>query len=74
MKITLESTSRIVQVNGVPARVWQGTTASGVRVVCLVTRIAVETGQDTSLFERELEEHAAPRSDAVEAFPLRLIL
>lgn len=73
MKIEIESTGRVVAVNGLPARVWQGTTASGVRVTCLVTRIAVAAGEPTAEFERELQEHAPPRPEAL-AFPLRMIL
>ena len=32
MKVTLESTTKIVHLNGVPARVREGTTAGGVRI------------------------------------------
>lgn len=73
MKITIESTSKIVELNGVPARVWEGKTESGIPVHCYVTRIAVERDQDGSEFERELQEHRAP-SAAIEAIPLRMIL
>ncbi|HLY83015.1 MAG TPA: hypothetical protein VKQ71_08515, partial [Acidimicrobiales bacterium] len=59
MKITVESTTKIVQleghVGGVPARVWEGTTERGVRVVALVTRITPLDG-DSAQFEQELQE------------------
>lgn len=74
MKMTIESTSRIVHVNGVPARIWQGTTEAGVAVVVAVTRVAVGKGDDAHELERDLVEHAPPNAAAVEAFPLRMVL
>lgn len=41
MKITLESTSKIVELNGVPARVWEGKSESGIPCHAFITRIAV---------------------------------
>lgn len=84
MKITIESTSKIVtlEVGGrdVPARVWQGETESGIPVQCFVTRIAPEIRKDhpeidtlTAVFERDLRRQADPRP-TVEAIPLRMIL
>ena len=73
MKITIESTTRIVLVNGVPCRMWQGTTESGVEIAALVTRIGVAVldaaGNVAEEFERELQEHAAPLPAAVAMFP-----
>lgn len=74
MKITIENTSKVVQVNGVPARVWEGQTDTGIPVYCLVTRIAVHNSQDCSQFERELQEQRAPSAEVSEVFPARLIL
>ena len=73
MKITLENTTRIVTVNGVPARIWEGMTASGVRVHAFITRIAVASTDDTTQFEAELQESRAPSPEA-RAIPLRMIL
>lgn len=84
MKITIESTPKLVTllVNGasVPARVWQGETASGIPVQAFITRIAPEIhGCDplhddlTEDFERELVRQADPRP-TVEAIPLRMII
>ena len=78
MKITIESTDRIVQLltrpgaEPVPARLWEGETDSGIQVQCLITRIAAQKGQDLSQFDRELQEQRTPRDG--QAFPLRLIL
>lgn len=74
MKITIESTSKIVELNGnTPARVWEGTTESGIPVHCFIARVAVQEDQNCSQFERELQEQRAP-SAVVEAIPLRMIL
>ena len=73
MKITIESTTRIVTANGVECRVWEGVTERGVKIQALIPRIAVANGQDTSQFEAELREHSAPSAE-VQAFPLRMIL
>jgi len=72
MRITIESTSKVVQLNGVPARIWEGKTESGIPVHYYVTRIATNS-KDTSEFERELQRHRAPSAE-VEAIPLRMIL
>jgi hypothetical protein len=77
MKITIESTSHIVNIiNGgppVPARIWEGQTESGIPVHCYITRIAVAGEHDQSQFQRELQEHKAP-SPEIAAIPLRLII
>ncbi len=77
MIVTLESTTKIVRlvVDGreVPARVWEGTTSSGIPCHAYITRIAVAPDQDAAEFERELVEQRRP-SPAIEAIPLRLIL
>lgn len=73
MKITLESTTRIVKVNGMAARIWEGKSAKGVPIVACITRIAVEREADNSEFERELKEHAAP-SPAAMVFDTRFFV
>lgn len=73
MEIHLHQTSKIVELNGVPARVWDGTTASGIPVHAYITRIAVHNDEQHEEFERELLAQRAP-SEAVQAIPLRLII
>ena len=73
MKVTLEPTSKIVSLDGGPARVWEGHTANGVPCHAYITRIAVAREQDASEFERALEEQRRP-SPAIEAIPARLVL
>lgn len=73
MKITVESTEKIVWLNGVPARIWEGQTDTGIPIHCFVTRIAVSKDQDATQFEQELQEHKIP-SPEIASYPLRLIL
>ena len=73
MNIQIHSTEKIVELNGVPARVWEGVTESGIPVHCFITRIAVSKDQDTTQFEAELQEHAAPSAE-IQSYPLRLII
>jgi hypothetical protein len=52
MKMTLESTPKMVMVrevgakDGVECRVWEGETARGTRVTALITRIDVQDGSE----------------------------
>lgn len=77
MQVQLESTSRIVRltVNGVsvPARIWEGTTAGGIRCHAYITRIAVHKDDDAAEFDRDLQEHKAPTAEVL-AIPLSMIL
>ena len=80
MKITIESTSQVTLLktsalaDGILCRVWEGETDSGVKVHCLIPRIAVKNDQDVTQFEAELIEQRAPSADTVACFPLRMIL
>lgn len=77
MQVTLESTTKLVTliVDGtqIPARVWEGRTANGIPCHAFITRIGVAKDADSSEFERDLQEHAAPTPE-IQAIPLRLIL
>lgn len=73
MKLTIESTTKTVTLNGVPARIWEGHTESGIPVYCYITRIAVKNDQDCTQFEKELVEHRRPSAE-IEAIPMRMIL
>ena len=73
MRVQLISTSKIVNLNGVPSRVWEGETASGIKVHAFITRIAVRQGDNADEFERELLECDQP-SPEVQSYPNSLIL
>jgi hypothetical protein len=73
MKLILEQTTKIVTLNGIPARIWEGHSDSGIAVHCYITLVAVHESFDASQFEQELLEQRKPSLD-IEAMPLRLIL
>jgi hypothetical protein len=79
MKIIIESTAEIVEIQAddytapIRARVWEGQTDSGIKVSCLIPRIAAHKDQDLSQFEKELQEQSAP-SAWPRVFPLRMII
>jgi len=74
MKVTINSTSKIVHLNGLPARVWEGETESGIKVHCYVTRIAIDVDETrTEEFETEFRECRVP-SVEVNEIPLNLLI
>jgi len=72
MKVTIESTTKIVELNGVLARIWEGETESGIKVHAFITRIACEK-KDVNQFDEELIS-CKPPSKEIETYPLKLIL
>jgi hypothetical protein len=79
MKVTLESTDKIVELETpcgrVPARLWEGQTESGIPCHAFITRIAVHKDLDCSQFERELQEQHAPVSAGLRGvYDARLVL
>ena len=74
MKIIIESTTKIVDLNGVPARIWEGATESGIKVHCFVTRIAIDENEPhIEEFTAELQQHNPPTA-AMEVYPLSMII
>jgi len=76
MKITIENTTKMVTITfgraEIQARVWEGETESGIKVACLIPRIAADGAADQSQFERELEKQGAPTMG--EVCPQRMLL
>jgi hypothetical protein len=69
----LESTDKIVTLNGAPSRIWQGYTNNGVPFHAYITLVAVDVHEDREAFERELMATVAPRPE-LEAIPARMLL
>lgn len=63
MKITIESTPELTLVEGVPCRLWRGTTESGHPCDVYVRLIRVPVGSTTgaTVFDRELKRLPRPR-------------
>lgn len=74
MKITIEGTTKMAELNGVPARIWEGETESGIKIHCFITRIAIDKDEPRAEeFQKELQEQKPP-SAAIQSIPLSLIL
>ena len=73
MKVMLQSTTMVIQVNGVPCRIWEGRTDSDIPVQALILRVAIPEGANHAQFRAELTE-CVPPSEGVSAFPLRMVL
>ena len=76
MNIAIESTDKVIEIeaNGkLPARVWEGFTAGGIPVQCVIVRIAAPASYNQDEFEKDLEECRPPRM-LEQVFPLRMVL
>jgi len=63
-----------VLADGIPARVWEGETESGIKVHCFITRIAtIANCPRIDEFEKDLIPQKEP-SPEVEAYSNRLVL
>ncbi|HEV7717204.1 MAG TPA: hypothetical protein VGO53_16520 [Steroidobacteraceae bacterium] len=67
MKITIESTDEVVLIRTptgtVPARVWEGESDGGAKVICMITRIGVAKDTPAEImarFESELDDADVP--------------
>jgi hypothetical protein len=73
MKVTIESTTKTLTINGVPARIWVGKTEEGQQVHCFITRIATPLDSDQDEFLKELTRTSVPSAE-LEAYPIRLLI
>ncbi len=74
MKVTLNSTTLITELNGIPCRVWEGETETGIKCHAYITRIAIDKDEPRAWeFEKKLIE-CDPPSYKVEAIPAKLII
>ena len=73
MTIILTSTTKVITLNGIPCRVWEGETKSGIPMHAYIPRVAVHKDLDCSQFDQELQE-CQPPSFEVDAIPLRLLI
>lgn len=74
MKVTIESTKKIIEFNGIPCRVWEGKTQSGIKIHCYITRVAISADETrTEEFEEELQQQKPPSAE-IQAIPLRMKL
>ena len=60
MKITITSTDKLTEIDGVPGRIWLGVTDAGTPCFVFVHRVMVKKTEDQAQFERELQEQLPP--------------
>jgi hypothetical protein len=60
MRITVSPADHTTDIDGVPVRLWTGTTESGIRVTLAVHALIVHKDDDASAFERELTIRLPP--------------
>jgi len=56
MKIEIESTDKVTEIDGVQVRLWKGITEQNIECLVFVHRLAVKNIQDQSQFQKELKE------------------
>ena len=74
MKLILQNTDKIVEVNGIPCRVWEGKTESGIECHAMIALVGVHRDLDSSQFEAELQEKRPLSAELNRAIPMRMIL
>lgn len=56
MKIIVRNSTKIVQLNGLPCRIWEGETSGGIPVHCYIAGIAVDRrASPKTKFQFEIE-------------------
>lgn len=60
MRITIESTDQLTNLDRVPVRVWEGVTERGVKCYVFVHRVAVHEDADAARLDAELRETLPP--------------
>jgi hypothetical protein len=73
MKLIIESTTKIVKLDGMDCRIWEGQTERGIKVHAYIPRVAAKDDQDLAQFEQELVEQRKPSAE-IEAIPMRMVL
>jgi hypothetical protein len=63
MKVELTSTTMIVELNGVPARIWEGKTDTGIPVYAFIARICAPSEADQTQFRAELRQCLPPSAE-----------
>jgi hypothetical protein len=71
MKITIEATDQIVNIDGAECRRWKGVTEKGIECDVFVRRLRVLALADCSQFDQELIELPEPRLPAID---LRMLI
>lgn len=75
MKLTIEATATVDTVGGkIPARIWTGTTESGIPIKAWIALIQPQTHDETALAEFAREMKEVPASRELVSFDIRMVL
>ena len=75
MKITVEATSTIDTIDGkIQARIWSGTTESGVPVKVWIAAIQPQTDDETALAQFGQDLREVPGNRQLTSFDIRMVL
>lgn len=76
MRLTIEPTTKFVELNGVPGRIWEGQNDEGLKVVLVVSLVQPQSIEpmDLEAFERELRPRKPPRTLGGVEMPSRMIV
>lgn len=69
MRIQIEPTDKIVTLDGIQCRLWNGVTEDGTHVFLLVHRIGVHVDEDATKFTQALKEMDQPSTIVVKDVP-----
>ena len=62
--LTIQPTSRLVEVDGIQTRIWEGITPDQQHVICFISLVALHPDADQSAFEQQLRAVRYPSRTA----------
>lgn len=74
MRAILNSTTKIVKINGIKTRVWEGISESGIKMHAYIALVGIDKNEkNTEQFDRELEQMQDPSVD-IDRIPPAMII
>ena len=76
MKANLQSTNKLVNINDVTARLWEGETETGMKVSAFIVRVAVDQDSELKVKQQLFDElqQCVPPSDTWRDLPNQLFI
>ena len=70
MNITIHNTTKIVMVDNVKCRLWEGKSSQGIKITAFIAVLAINNNETRTLeFEKELKELKPPSVDKCVTYP-----
>ena len=74
MRAILNSTTKIVKINGIKTRVWEGISESGIKMHAYIALVGIDKNEkNTEQFDKELEQMQPPSVD-IDMIPPAMII